>query len=142
MAQDVLVKTKKMTKGLEGEVVPQIKKPDSKVRLFHGSPKKITGDKIDPHYVSADRLGFEEGGIKGTWATSDIHQAARYAGESGHIYEVHEKPDDLDTGFSKYSHDNAFNEGGPLTIKQEVGRPGLNLARLKHFSMGHDESRK
>ena len=131
-----------MAKGIDGEVVPQVNKPNKKVRLFHGSPKKIKGGKIDPHYVSAERLGFEEGGIKGTWATSDIHQAAKFAGEEGHIYEVQEKPDDLDTGFSKYSHDNAYNDGGPLTIKQEVGRPGQNLLRMQHFSTGHDESRK
>jgi hypothetical protein len=134
-----------MPRDYVGHVVPQVNKPNEKVRLFHGSPNKIEGEKINPSYVSADRLGFDDGGINAAFATSDIHQAARYAGEKGHIYEIHEKPDDLDNSYSQYSHDNVRNEGAPLTIKQEVGFPGENPARRMardHFDMGHGESRK
>ena len=131
-----------MPKGYDGEIVPQGNKPNDKVRLFHGSPNKIEGGKINPHYVEAYRLGFDEGGINAVFASSDIHQAARYAGPEGHIYEVQEKPNDMDTGFSKYAHDNARMEEQPLNIKQEVGHPGRNIARTSHFALGHGESRK
>ena len=131
-----------MPKGYDGEIVPQGNKPNDKVRLFHGSPNKIEGGKINHHYVEADRLGFDEGGINAVFASSDIHQAARYAGPEGHIYEVQEKPNDMDTGFSKYAHDNARMEEQPLNIKQEVGHPGRNIARTSHFALGHGESRK
>jgi hypothetical protein len=131
-----------MPKGYDNEIIPQVNKPNEKVRLFHGSPNKIKGEKINPAYVSADRLGFDEGGIHAAFATSDIHQAARYAGPQGHIYEIKETPDDLDSGYSKYAHDNVRLENAPLHIKREVGQPGRNTMRQQHFSMGHDESRK
>jgi hypothetical protein len=134
-----------MSKGISNEVVPQWNKPNEKVRLFHGSPNKIEDGKINPSYVSAERLGFDEGGINAAFASSDIHQAARYAGPEGHIYEINEKPDDLDNSYSQYAHDNVRSEGIPLTIKQEVGHPGRNIARRmarSHFDTGHGESRK
>jgi hypothetical protein len=131
-----------MVKGYDGEIIPQGNKPYEKVRLFHGSPNKIEGGKINPHYVEADRLGFDEGGINAVFASSDIHQAARYAGPEGHIYEVHEKPDELNTDWGYDHGDLAYKEEEGLHIKQEVGHPGRNIARTAHFALGHGESRK
>ena len=141
-----------MSKGYSGEVIPQATKPESKVRMFHGSPNKITNGVIEARKVPYENMGMEDsaqeepgGGIHIAFATSNIREAADYAGPKGHIYEVHEKPDHFDVNFSEYHHDILGSTGTPLTIKQEVGFPGENPARRMargHFDMGHGESRK
>lgn len=133
-----------MPRDYTGEIMPQYNKPDEKIRLFHGTKNKITNGVVEARYIPNERMGFEDdgGGIHAAFATSDIHMAADYAGPTGHIYEVHEKPNQLNTDFSGKSADIAFSEGSPLHIKQEVGRPGVNLARRSHFNTGHEESRK
>ena len=139
-----------MPRDYNGKIMRQASKPDENIRMFHGSPNKITNGIIEARPVLNSVMGFEdepEGstGMAAAFATSDIHEAARYAGPKGHIYEVHEKPDDLNTNWG-YSHgDLAYSEEEPLRIKQEVGRPGVNLARRmarNHFDLGHGESRK
>lgn len=116
----------------------QTKKPMDKIRLFHGSPNKITNGVIEPRFVSWADHGFEdsEGGFHAAFATQDIHDAARYAGAGGHIYEVEEKPHELEGDWDY------FNSSSGLKIKQEVGFPGQNLARRAHFATGHNESKK
>ena len=131
-----------MRSAITGEIIPQGGKPDSKVRMFHGSKNKIVGNKINPTTQSAEDMGWSEGTLNAAFATSDIREAAHYAGPQGHVYEVEEKPNQLETDMSRYGHDHAYNEGAPLTIKQEVGRPGKNILRMQHFATGHNESRK
>lgn len=138
-----------MPRDYDGEIMRQASKPDEKIRMFHGSPNKITNGIIEARKVPYEDMGMEDaaheypgGGIHLAFATSDIHEAARYAGPQGHIYEVHEKPDDLNTDWG-YSHgDLAHSDGADLHIKQEVGHPGRNIARRGHFDAGHNESRK
>ena len=123
--------------------MPQANKPLDKVRMFHGTPNKIKNGVVEARFVPNEDMGFEgPGGMHAAFATSDIHEAARYAGPKGHIYEVHEKPEDRNTDWGYDHGDLAHSDGEELHIKQEVGHPGRNLARMNHFSMGHDESRK
>jgi hypothetical protein len=126
-----------------GKVMRQANKPNDKIRMFHGSPNKITNGIIEPRFVNNETMGFEDpGGMHAAFATSDIYAAATYAGPKGHIYELHEKPDEMNTDWGGSHGDLAHSDGAPLHIKQEVGHPGRNIARMQHFSTGHDESRK
>ena len=113
-------------------------KDSESVRLFHGSPNKITNGIIEPRYVKWEDHGYEDtpGGFHSAFATQDIHDAARYAGAGGHIYEVEEKPDELE-GDEDY-----YNSPSGLKIKQEVGFPGQNLLRRQHLDTGIRESKK
>lgn len=132
-----------MPKDYLGDIVPQLNKPESKVRMFHGTPNKITNGLVEARKISNERMGFEDpGSIRAAFATSDIHMAAEYAGPTGHIYEVHDKPDEFDIDYSRYSHDILAKTDASLRIKQEVGFPGENLARRQHLDTGFNESRK
>jgi len=138
-----------VAKDYNGEILPQANKPSEKIRMFHGSPNKITNGVIEARKVPYMDMGMEdsaaedpEGGMHLAFATSDIHEAARYAGPKGHIYEVHEKPDNLNTDWGDDHGDLAHSDGADLTIKQEVGHPGRNILRMQHFNTGHNESRK
>lgn len=138
-----------MPKDYDGEILRQASKPNDKIRMFHGTPNKIENGVIEARKVPYEDMGMMDsaeeypgGGMHLAFATSDIHEAARYAGPQGHIYEVHEKPDDMNTDWG-YSHgDLAHSDGGELHIKGEVGHPGRNIFRMQHFNTGHDESRK
>jgi len=138
-----------MPRDYNNRIMRQSTKSLDKVRMFHGTPTKIENGVIEARKVPYEDMGMEDsahedpgGGIHLAFATSDIHEAAKYAGPEGHIYEVHEKPQDMNTDWGYRHGDLAHSDGGELRIKQEVGRPGRNLARSGHFSMGHEESRK
>jgi hypothetical protein len=134
-----------MPRDYSGEIMRQGNKDLSKVRMFHGTPNKITNGVIEARKVPNEDMGFEEpGGMHAAFATSDIHEAARYAGPQGHIYEVHETPEDMNTDWGYDHGDLAHSDGADLSIKQEVGFPGENPARRSrsHFDTGHNESRK
>lgn len=138
-----------MPRDYSNRIMRQATKPDEKIRMFHGSPNKITNGVIEARKVPYEDMGMEDsahedpgGGIHLAFATSDIHEAARYAGPQGHIYEIHEKPSDMNTDWGYGHGDLAHSDGADLHIKGEVGHPGKNLARHQHFALGHDESRK
>lgn len=122
---------------------PQTKKESDKVRMFHGTPFKIKGGVINANYVPGEDMGWEDedAGMTAAFATSDIHTAARHAGPEGHIYEVKEKPHELETDWSLHQHDLAYTQGD-LRIKREVGFPGTNPMRRQHLDTGINESRK
>jgi hypothetical protein len=128
-----------MPRDYNNEVIPQARKPEEKVRLFHGSPGKITSGEVEARYVPYEDHGWEDtpGGFHAAFASEDIHDAARYAGPEGHIYEVHNPGRDTLEGDRGY-----WNTSAGFKIKQEVGHPGRNIMRTQHFSMGHNESRK
>ena len=137
-----------MAKDYSGEIMPQATKPLEKVRMFHGTPHKITNGVIEARHVPYEDMGMEDsaaeypgGGMTLSFATSDIREAARYAGPQGHIYEVNEKPTDMNTDWG-YGHGDLAHSEGNLHIKQEVGQPGKNILRMQHFTTGHNESRK
>jgi hypothetical protein len=138
-----------MPRDYNKEIMRQATKPSDKIRMFHGTPSKITSGVVEARKVPWEDMGFEDtaaedpgGGMHAAFATSDIHEAARYAGPEGHIYEVHEKPDELNTDWGYDHGDLAYKEEEGLHIKQEVGHPGRNIARTAHFALGHGESRK
>jgi hypothetical protein len=138
-----------MPRDYDNGIMRQANKPSEKIRMFHGSPNKITNGVIEARKVPYEDMGMEDsahedpgGGMHLAFATSDIHEAARYAGNEGHIYEVHEKPDDMNTDWGYDHGDLAHSDGAELHIKQEVGHPGRNIARRSHFDTGHGESRK
>lgn len=132
-----------MPRDYSNNIMRQATKPNEKIRMFHGTVHKIENGVVEARFVPNEDMGFEEpGGMHAAFATSDIHEAARYAGPEGHIYELHEKPDDMNTDWGYGHGDLAHSDGADLHIKQEVGHPGRNIARMQHFNAGHDESRK
>ena len=132
-----------MAKDYNGNIMRQATKPNEKIRMFHGTPNKIKNGVVEARFVPNKDMGFEdEGGMHAAFATSDIHEAARYAGPKGHIYELHETPKDMNTDWGFSHGDLAHSDGGELHIKGEVGHPGRNIMRQQHFFQGHNESRK
>lgn len=132
-----------MPRNYSNEIMRQASKPNEKIRMFHGTPHEIKNGVVEARFVPNEDMGFEEpGGMHAAFATSDIHEAARYAGPEGHIYELHEKPDDMNTDWGYTHGDLAHSDGGDLHIKGEVGHPGRNIFRRQHFDNAFDGSRQ
>lgn len=138
-----------MPRDYDDEIMRQATKPREKVRMFHGSPNEITNGVIEARKVPYEDMGMMDsaeeepgGGMHLAFATSDIHEAARYAGPEGHIYELHEKPEDMNTEWGRSYGDLAHSDGAELHIKQEVGHPGRNIFRRQHFDESFGASRQ
>jgi hypothetical protein len=138
-----------MPRDYNNDIMRQATKPDEKIRMFHGTPNKIENGVIEARKVPYEDMGMEDsadedpgGGMHLAFATSDIHEAARYAGPEGHIYEVHEKPSDMNTDWGYDHGDLAHSDGGELRIKGEVGHPGRNIFRRQHFDDSFGSSRQ